>query len=183
VPVAPVSLAAFALAAFALAAVSARGEEPASRGTAQTCVARHDCEQVSRSGPKKTPPHLVVLSISLKSTGPCKAGSIVYTYNAVVKNTGQTAYSGPAGTGAAVVLVDTHTAQLPGGGWAGGTAVHVGPIAPGKQATLAVQVPYYAANPSHMTAYATHPFISLAWNNNAYASSGPGASVAAPAGC
>jgi hypothetical protein len=178
-PVASAAVAAFVL----VSSVPASGEEPASHAGSASCLTTKTCEQPGRAGPKKTPPNLVVLSISLKSTGTCKPGSIVYTYNAMVKNTGQTPYSGPAGTAAAVVLVDTHLAQLPGGGWVGGTAQHVGPIAPGATTTLAVEIPYYAATPSHMTAYATHPFISMAWNNNNYAQSGPGASVAAPTGC
>jgi hypothetical protein len=166
-----------------VSSVPASGEEPSRAGPA-TCLVTKTCEQPKGGVPaKKTPANLVVLSISLKSTGTCKPGSIVYTYSAVVKNTGQMPYSGPAGTAAAVVLVDTHLAQLPGGGWVGGTAQHVGPIAPGATTTLAVEIPYYAATPSHMTAYATHPFTSMAWNNNNYAQSGPGASVAAPTGC
>jgi hypothetical protein len=125
----------------------------------------------------------VVLSISLKSTGPCTAGSLVYTYNAVVKNTGQSPYVAPGGGAAVVVLVDTHTAQLPGGGWVGGTWQKFPPIAPGAQATLPVGIPYYSGNPSHMKAFPAHPFVSLVWNNNNYGPSGPGAAVSAPAGC
>ncbi len=102
------------------------------------------------AGPK---PDVVITQFGLKSWGACAPGKTVFTFVVTVKNQGAVSWS--EGIQPVLVVEDLHPGVL--GAWGVGIGINP-PLAPGKSTTIMVDMPYYKANPKHMTDDAPHPF-------------------------
>lgn len=99
-------------------------------------------------------PDLVITAFGLTSWGTCAPGNTVFTFSVTVKNKGNASWSS-GGQEPAVVVKDMHPGVLDA--WGVGIGIDP-PLQPGKSKTLVVAIPYYDADPTHMTAHAPHPF-------------------------
>ncbi len=104
------------------------------------------------AGPK---PNLVITKFGLKSWGVCAPGKTVFTFVAAVKNEGPVSW--PPNLQPVLLVRDLHPGVLDN--WGTGIGINP-PLAPGKSTTIVVDMGYYAAIPTHMTADAPHPFQS-----------------------
>jgi hypothetical protein len=128
-------------------------------------------------------------SISLKSTGKCAPGSNLYTYNAVLKNTGgayvpSSGAYGPMAFISEKVLWSTPTPNK----WEGRQS-QIPSMAAGGTAVVTISIPYFSANPAYMTAVPSRPFLTGVFRAQPCTAAGcvqtwgPTVTVPAPKGC
>ncbi len=126
-------------------------------------------------------PDLAIESFSVRSTGPCRPGRAVVTFDVVVVNRGTGPFTGTRGADI-VHIVDRDR------GW-GATDVPLAAIPAGGRRTATVPFYYAVSNPRHMTAAASHPFRATLdpWRYVIESNEGNNQSrtlsVAAPSGC
>ena len=136
-------------------------------------------------------PDIVPIAVKFKEATPCKAGALgLFVYSVTVRNVGQMTYTSQTG----VPLVwadDQHNGGWPNG-WFGQELSATPTLAPNATATVDVYIPYWTADPQHMTNVPIHPFRtrSLAyWSPGGMNApgvphnSGPTFNVPAPKGC
>jgi hypothetical protein len=161
-------------------------------GTPQTC---YWDDAASCPNPKPLPqpklpprPKVIIIGVKQLSSGPCTPGSnAIFVYGVTVKNVGNAPHV-VSNHSAIVNMYDLHQgAAASSTSWAPVFLTFTPPLQPGQTTTDQVHIPYYTANPAHMTSFAVHPFqtVVLAYDDTSQNAQikGPIVLVPAPKGC
>lgn len=97
-------------------------------------------------------PDLVITSFGLVSWGTCAPRETVFTFGVSVKNQGRASWSGVE---PAVFVTDIHPGLS--AKWGASVNIHP-PLKEGETKQILIPIPYYSANPRHMTTKVPHPF-------------------------